>query len=129
MRILYENENYSKYGNSGRNYVMALLGTTFYITMTLGMLLVIAAAIFPDFYSHVRSAHFATSAKIEGLIIVGLIALILRLTVKEEDLSKSGLTKEYVKKAVNYLLVYIFIVIIIIVFVAIKYLRHYAYPS
>jgi len=36
MRIFFENENYSKYG-PGNNYFMALIGTAFYILMTVAM--------------------------------------------------------------------------------------------
>ena len=125
LTIFYENENYSKYGRSGMNYFMALFGGTFYIMMTGGMLFIIAAAVFPKFYRYSLGIHFGTSSKIGSLTVIGLIMLLLRSTIKEEELSNNGLTKEYVKKAVNYLLAYIFVVVIIIGFVALKYLRRY----
>src|SRR5882757_5421101 len=102
MKILYENENYSKYGSSGRNFFMALIGMTFYVFVTLGLVLFIVLAISPGLYRWILGIHLGISSKIAAIIFIGLIALLLRISVKEEDLSNSGLTKEYVKKAVNY---------------------------
>ena len=104
---------------------MALIGTAFYILMTVAMFFFIAAAVFPQFYRYSLGIHFGTSSKVGSLTVTGLTVLLLRTTIKEEELSNSGFTKKYVKKAVNYLLVYIFVAMIIIGFIGLKYLRHY----
>jgi hypothetical protein len=125
MKIFYENENYSKYGRTGSNYVMSLIVTSLWLLMTAAMLLFIALAVSPDFYRYLLNIHFGVSSKIVAAAAVGLTLLFLRITVKEESLANNGLTREYVKKAVNILLIYIFLVWVIIGFIVLKFLRHY----
>lgn len=125
MKAFYANENYAKYGYPRLNYFMALMMTTFYIMLTGFMILFVFMAVFPAFYKYDLNITSKIPNLISAIVTLGFIFLLLRITVKEESLKDSSFTKEYVNKAVNYLIAYAFVTILIIGFLGLKFLRHY----
>jgi hypothetical protein len=123
MRAFYANENYAKYGISGMNYFIALMGATFYIMITGLLILFIFMAAFPQIY--IKSTNSKIPFLPPATISLGLIFLYLRVTVKEDSLQDTSFTKEKANGAMNYLLTYLFVVIAIIGFLGLKFLRHY----
>lgn len=123
MKVFYANENYAKYGVPGMNYFMALMGATFYIILTLFLVLFVFLAAFPA----LNRFYLTWSPKFpsipSGLITIGLLFFLLRFFTKEENLKDSSFTKERVNKAVNILLAYAFFIMLIIGFIGLKFLR------
>jgi hypothetical protein len=125
MKIFYANENYTKYGKSGMNYFMALMMATFYIMITGFMILGAIMAIYPNVYRHYLIISPKIPNKPSGILILSAIFFLLRTFIKEDSLKDDSLTKEYVKKAINYLILYAFSVGAIFIFIGLKFLRHY----
>jgi hypothetical protein len=122
MKVFYANENYAKYGVPGMNYFMALMAATFYIMITAFMILFIFTAFYPDLYKYYLIVRPKMPPIPSAIIILAFIFFILRIAIKEESLKDSSFTKEYVNRAVNYLLAYIFIVVFVIGFIGLKFL-------
>ncbi|MHA4810910.1 hypothetical protein ACX0G9_22575 [Flavitalea flava] len=125
MRIFYANENYSKYSFRGMNYFMALIMATFYVIITLLMVLFIFTAVYPKFYEYYLSVDPRMPSLLSSILTLGFIFFVLRITIKEDALKEYTITKEFVHKAVNYLIAYALVVGLIIMFVGLKFLRHY----
>lgn len=125
MKVFYANENYAKFGVPGMNYFMALIGTTFYVMLTGFMVLFILMAIFPAFYRYDLSISSKIPSFLSGTLTLGFIFLSLRLAIKEDSLKDASITKNYVKKAVSYLLAYAILTILVVGFIGLKFLRHY----
>lgn len=125
LKVLYANQKFAKYGLSRMSYFMTLMMATFYIMLTGFMILFIFMAAFPSFYKSSLGIVFKIPSFSSAIVILGLIFLILRIVVKEDDLQDSSFTKKQVNQAVNYLIAYAFIVILIIGFLGLKYLRYY----
>lgn len=124
MKVYYANENYAKYGVPGMNYFVALMMATFFIMMTLFMILMIFGAIFPTFDEYSLAVGRKLPAFPSAIVIIGGIFFLLRAAVKEDDLKDSFFTKEYVKKAFYYLYGYLIVVLIIIVSIGRIFLAH-----
>jgi hypothetical protein len=125
MKVFYANENYAKYRMPGMNYFMALMMTTLYIMLTGFLILFIFMAIFPVFYKYSLNISSKIPKTLSSIVTLGFIFSLLRITVKEEGLKDSSFTKEYVNKAVNYIIAYAFVTILVIGFLGLKFLRHY----
>jgi len=125
MKIFYANEKYAKYGYPGMGYFMALMMATFYVMLTGFMILFIFMAIFPSFDKYVLAISPKLPYLPSGIVTLGLIFLLLRITIKEDSLRDNSFTKEYVTKAVNYLIGYAFLTIFVIGFLGMKFLRHH----
>ncbi|MEP6750977.1 MAG: hypothetical protein ABJB86_24795, partial [Bacteroidota bacterium] len=52
MKVFYANENFAKYRIVGGNYLISLLAGTFYLLMTLFLILFFLFAMLPDFYKY-----------------------------------------------------------------------------
>ena len=124
MKVVYANEKYAKYGYSGIGYFMALMMATFCIMMTGFVILVILTAVFPDFDKYMLGLDSKLPSIPSGIVLLGLIFLALRITIREASLRDNSFTKEYVTKAVNYLLGYIFFIVLVALFIGMKFLRH-----
>ena len=122
MKVFYANENYAKYGMPGMNYFMALIMATFYIMITGFMILFIFTAFYPDLYKYYLIVKPKIPTIPSAIVLLAIIFFLLRLCVKEDSLQDSSFTKEYVNKAVNYLIACGFIIGIIIVFLGLKFL-------
>lgn len=125
MKVFYANEKYAKYGYPGVGYFMALMGATFYVMLTGFMVLFIFAAAFPSFDRYGLGISSKLPFIPSGIVTLGLIFLLLRITIKEDSLKDNSFTKEYVNKAVTYLIGYAFLTIFVIGFLGLKFLRHY----
>ena len=125
MKVFYVNERYAKYGYAGIGYFMAIMMTAFYIMMTGFVILIILTTVFPDFDKYMISLESKLPSIPSGIVLLGLIFLALRITIKEASLSDNSFTKEYVTKAVNYLLGYIFFTVLFALFIGMKFLRHH----
>jgi len=125
MKVFYANEYFAKYTVPGMNYFMALMMGTFYIMMTGFSILILLSAISPVFYKSFRNFYSGLSNMFEGIVVLGIIFIILRISVKEDSLKSDSFTKESVRRAVNYLVLYLFVLLIFIGFLGLKYLRHY----
>ena len=125
MKVFYANERYAKYGYAGIGYFMAIMMTAFYIMMTGFVILIILTAVFPDFDKYMISLESKLPSIPSGIVLLGLIFLALRITIKEASLSDNSFTKEYVTKAVNYLLGYIVFTVLFALFIGMKFLRHH----
>ena len=125
MKVFYANEKYAKYGYPGLGYFMALMMATFYVMLTGFMILLIFMAAFPEFDNYCLRVSSKLPSIPSGIVILSLIFLLLRITIKEDSLRDNSLTKEYVTKAANYLLRYVFLTLLIIGFVGMKFLRHH----
>ena len=124
MKVFYANEKHAKFGYLGMGYFMALMMATFYVMLTGFMILFIFMAAFPGFDKYSLGVSSKLPSIPSGIVTLGLIFLLLRITVKEESLQDSSYTKEYVNRNVNYLLAYLFIVVIIIGFIGMKIMPH-----
>jgi len=125
MKVFYANEKYAKYGYPGMGYFLALMMATFYIMLTGFMILIIFMSAFPAFYKCWLNISLRIPSIPSAVVTLGLIFFLLRITIKEDSLKDSSFTKEYVTKAVNYLLGYAFSTIFVIGFLGLKFLRHY----
>jgi hypothetical protein len=125
MKIFCANENYAKYGVRGMNYFMALMGTTFYLMITGFMIIVIFFAIYPSLYKD----YLLISPKLptipSAIVTLTFICVLLRLTVQQEQLKETSFTKDYVTRAMNFLIAYGIAVGFIIIFLSLKFLREY----
>jgi hypothetical protein len=124
MKVFYANENYAKYGMPGMNYFMALIMATFYIMITGFMILFIFTAIYPDLYKYYLNVSSKIPSILSAIVLLTIIFFLLRIGIKEDSLKDSSFTKEYVNKAVNYLIAYGFTIGVIIVFLGLKFLPH-----
>lgn len=125
MKVFYANEKYAKYGYPGMGYFMALMMATFYVMLTGFMILFIFMAAFPGFDKYSLGVSSKLPFIPSGIVTLGLIFLLLRITVKEDSLRDNSFTKEFVTKAINYLIGYAFLTIFVIGFLGMKFLRHH----
>jgi hypothetical protein len=125
MKVFYANEKYAKYGYSGMGYFMALVMAAFYIMLTGFMILFIFMTAFPAFDRYGLDVSSKLPVIPSGIITLGLIFLLLRIKIKEDSLRDNSFTKEYVNKAMNYLIGYAFLTICVIGFLGMKFLRHH----
>lgn len=125
MKVVYNNEKYAKYGYPSTGYFIALMAAVCYILLTAFMFLVILASAFPTLYKFSVNISKSLPAIPSGILAIGVIFILLRISIKENELKDGLFTKDYVNKAVNYLIAYVFVVIFIIGFFGMKFLRHY----
>jgi hypothetical protein len=125
MKVIYANENYAKYGVVGSNYLMALLMATFYIILTSFMILSFFLAIDPGFYRNYLILIKGIPKIPTSILIFAAIFFSLRIGIKEESLKDKTFSKEYVNRAINYLIIYGFVNGIIIVSLGLKFFRYY----
>lgn len=122
MKIIYAKNQYGKYKIEGWGYHQAILGASFYISMTAFLLLVILSSIFPSLYRLI----LIEDAKVNGVffaIIYTIISyLIVRLLIKKDDIKSTTLTRRQIDRAANYFLIYLFSIGILIVFFVMKFL-------
>jgi len=125
MKVFYANENYAKYGVPGMNYFMALVGTAFYIMMTCVTMLFVICASSRSLYKSWRTMHLGIPGWLQASIFLGIVCLGLKSICKEEALETNILPREEVKKAIDYLLLYLFALVILIGFLGLRFLRNY----
>ena len=103
MKVIYANDKYSM---GGMKYILALVGATFYIFVTLFLLFAIIIAVIPSIYTAIRSGSFKLPSYPLAIIFVILISVALSMLVKEDQLKENDFTKKSLNRAVNYLLIY-----------------------
>jgi hypothetical protein len=122
MKILYANENYSKYGIPGMNYFIALAGGSFYIVLTGFMIFEIVMALFPFYYRQYLNTSMRIPSLLSATLITGSTFLFLRVSISEKSLVDDSFTKQRVKRMVTYLLAYGLLVVIVTGFIGLHYL-------
>jgi len=125
MKVFYANENYAKYGVPGMNYFMAIVGTAFYVIMTCFAILFVLCASSPSLYKSWRNLHVGVPNWLQASIFLGTVCLVLKSMYKKEELETNVLPREEVKRAVVYLLLYLFALAILIGFLGLRFLRNY----
>ena len=123
MKVFYANENFASYRIKGGNYLMSLIGGTFYLLMTLFLFLIIIFVAFPNFYRFYLALNEKINFKSFAAVILIVGFVIIKMIVKEDDLRDDAFTKEVTNRAVNYLIAYIMFVAFAIVIIGLEFLR------
>lgn len=120
MRLFYANNNFAKHKISGGNYLVAVIGASFYLLITTGLFIVIIFSTFPNVY--IAYLRLGINSTFFGLGYVLISCIILRLLTKEEEIIDDTLTRDYVEKRMNILIGYSIVLILVIGFLTLKYL-------
>jgi hypothetical protein len=123
MSIFYVNENAAKYRMVGGNYLMALIGTTFYVAISCMLLTAILFSIFPETYLLFKSISIKLDSRLFGLLVFLIIFFLLRVLVKEDELQGYNYKKESLSRIINYLIAYAILAMLIIGILVLKFLR------
>ncbi len=122
MRVFYANNNYAKYRIERANYLMAIIGASFYTFLTLALLFIILSSVFPDVYK--KYLDYKIDSTLFGLIYVLISFSVLSISINESEIKENDFTKRYVDRIINFLIAYAITVIILIGLIGINFLPH-----
>jgi hypothetical protein len=103
MKAIYASDTYS---GPRMKYILALLGATLYIFITLFLLLVIMSVAIPSFYMKSRSVSLNLPSHPSAILFVVVVSFLVSLIAKEEDIKENNFTKRSLNRAINYMLIY-----------------------
>jgi hypothetical protein len=103
MKAIYASDTYS---GPRMKYILALLGATLYIFITLFLLLVIMSVAIPSFYMKSRSVSLNLPSYPSAILFVVVVSFLVSLIAKEEDIKENNFTKRSLNRAINYMLIY-----------------------
>jgi hypothetical protein len=123
LRIFYANDQQSKY--PGNSYFMALFMATFLIMAALLLVILVAFCLSPGFYKFYLMRSSRIDARWEGAVFLALTFSLLRILVREDDLSDPTLEKTEVRRVINITIFSTLAVFCIALAIAVKVLQHH----